>query len=109
MKIKLCLFLSMVVFIPGVDADYVPEDRFGNRQYHEPSYKTEGDKIIPTDNFGVKQYNSPSYQIEKDGRLNAVDRFGNRQFQDYQIQGDKVIPVDRFGNKDNSRSIYQKK
>jgi hypothetical protein len=39
MKTKLYLFLSMVVFIPGVDADYVPVDRFGNEQYQQPIYK----------------------------------------------------------------------
>ena len=36
MKTKLCLFLSTAVFIPGVDADYVPVDRFGNEQHQQP-------------------------------------------------------------------------
>lgn len=75
MKIKLCLFLSMVVFIPGVDADYVPVDRFGNEQHQQPIYKTEGNKLVPTDHFGNRQYHEPSYKTE----------------------GDKIIPTDNFG------------
>ena len=58
MKTKLYLFLSMVVFIPVVDADYVPVDRFGNEQNQQSIYKTEGNKLVPTDRFGNRQYHA---------------------------------------------------
>jgi hypothetical protein len=48
----------MVVFIPVVDADYVPVDRFGNEQNQQSIYKTEGNKLVPTDRFGNRQYHA---------------------------------------------------
>lgn len=40
-------------------------DKFGNKQYHKPSYVIKGDKIIQVDKFGNKQYHKPQIKIEK--------------------------------------------
>ena len=101
--------MSLIVFATIGHTDYAPVDQYANNQYLKQSYMTEDNKIIPIARYGNRQNTAPSYQAEKDGRINEIDHFGNRQFHDYKTQGDKMVPIDRYGNNDYSRSIYQKK
>lgn len=57
-------------------------------------------RVYQTDKFGNIQYHLPSYTVENNGRIIETDKFGNKQYQNggYQIKGDKIQGVDRFGN-----------
>jgi len=92
------LTLLMLLFTASVYADYIPVDRYGNKQYDQPSYKTEGNKIVPTDKFGNRQFDQQAYKTEGNNII-PVDRFGNKQYDtpSYKVEKDgRINSVDKL-------------
>ena len=68
-------------------------------------------RVYQTDKFGNIQYHLPSYTVEDNGRIVETDKFGNKQYHKdgYQIKGDKIQGVDRFGNVQPSKYRFSTK
>lgn len=65
-------------------------------------------RVYQTDKFGNIQYHLPSYTIEANGRIVETDKFGNKQYHKdgYQIKDDKIQEVDRFGKVQPSKHRF---
>ncbi len=68
-------------------------------------------RVYQTDKFGNIQYHLPSYTVEDNGRIVETDKFGNKQYHKdgYQIKGDKIQGVDGFGNVQPSKYRFSTK
>ena len=86
MKIKSLLLLSTLLMSSTCIAveKIIPTDAYGNRQWNQTHYRTEGNKLIPTDAAGNRQWNQTHYRAE----------------------GNKVVPTDAAGNRQWNQTKY---
>jgi hypothetical protein len=81
---------------PAKETKVHQTDRFGNVQYHKPSYAVQQDgKVMQADQYGSRL--QQQYEIEGD-RVYTTDKYGNRSGPSFVVQGDKVHQTDKYGN-----------
>jgi len=64
-------------------------------------------KVYQTDKYGNVQYHKPSYAVQPDGKIMEVDPYGNRMQQQYEIKGNQVYTTDKFGNRLESSFVVK--
>ena len=62
-------------------------------QYHKPSYTVEPEgRIVPTDRYGNKLYHQPGFKVDGD-KVYEADQYGNQKQQAYVVKPPKATPA----------------
>ncbi|MEX2150850.1 MAG: hypothetical protein WD793_11600 [Steroidobacteraceae bacterium] len=90
--------LALIAFTAHAgDARVYQTDKYGNIQYHKPSYTIKSDgRVIQTDAYGNKLYHKQQY-LMRDNNIVPIDAYGSRQYSKptLVIEGRKTASVNR--------------